>query len=102
MLFLAELYLPAGTPVAEVAWAARVAALRAAGAGEIPRFILAVFVPPDECCYALYGADSAEQVIAAGGLAGVEFDRVSAAMAVLEPGWPMCVVSRVHCAFLFF
>jgi hypothetical protein len=102
MLFLAELYLPGGTSVTEVARAARVAALRAAGAGEIPRFILAVFVPSDECCYSLYGADSAAQVIAAGALAGLEFDRVSPAVAVLDPVWPMCVVSRVHSAFLFF
>jgi hypothetical protein len=88
MLFLAEFYLPAGASVAEVARLARAGALRAAGSGEVPRFISAVFVPSDESCYALYGADSAAQVAAAGAMAGLEFDRVSVAVAVLEPVRP--------------
>jgi hypothetical protein len=102
MLFLAEFYLSAGTSVAEVARIARTAVLRAAGGDEVPRFMLAVFVPSDECCYALYSADSAAQVSAAGALAGLEFDRVSAAVVVLAPIGPMYVVSRVHTAFPYF
>jgi hypothetical protein len=73
MLYLAEFYLAADSSVAEVARRA------SAGAGQNPaavRLIQAVFVPSDECCFLLYAADSAEDVITAGALAGLEFDRI--------------------------
>lgn len=83
MLFLAELYLPRGGQVSDVARQARAGAASAAGEGLSVSFVQAVFVPLDECCFVLYRSCSAADVSAAGALAGLEFDRVAAAEAVL-------------------
>jgi hypothetical protein len=79
MLFLAELYFPHGGRVDEVARRAREGAASAAGEGRSVSFVQAIFVPLDECCFVLYQSESAADVSAAGVLAGLEFDRVSAA-----------------------
>jgi hypothetical protein len=81
MLFLAELYWPRGALIADVARLARAGAVRAGGDGLSIRFIQAICVPHDECCFILYQCDSADAVLAAGARAGLEFDRVSAAQA---------------------
>jgi hypothetical protein len=84
MLYLAEFYLAADSSVAEVARRA------SAGAGQDPaavRFIQAVFVPSDECCFLLYAADLAEDVITAGTLAGLEFDRIGPCRLARANGW---------------
>ncbi len=83
MFFLAEFYLPASAALAEVAWQAAVGAAAAASAGAPIRLVQAVFVPSDEICFALYEAGSVAEVTTAGSLAGLEFDRVAAARAVL-------------------
>jgi len=83
MLFLAELYLPHGGQVREVAQRARAGAASAADQGLTVGVVQAVFVPLDECCFVLYESESIAGVTAAGALAGLEFDRVSAAEAVL-------------------
>lgn len=80
MLYLAEFYLPADISLAGVARAARAGAAQAARTGAQVRFIRAVFVPQDESCFALYQASSAEEVTAAGALAGLEYDRVVKAL----------------------
>jgi hypothetical protein len=85
MLYLAELYLSAGASVAEFAGQARAAAARTAGTANAVSFLQAVFVPHDECCYALFEAGAAADVVTAGALAGLEFDRVSLAAAVVQP-----------------
>jgi hypothetical protein len=84
MLFLAESYLPAGASVAEFVRQARAAAARAAATGNPVSFRQAIFVPQDECCYALFEARAAADVTTAGALAGLEFDRVSLAVAVVQ------------------
>lgn len=67
MLYLAEFYLPAGEVfLAELAGTAG--------------FVLAIHVPADETCFALYHAHSAEAVMAAGERAGIAFERVAAAI----------------------
>jgi Protein of unknown function (DUF4242) len=81
MLYLAEFYLPAGASLTGVARQARAGAAQAARTGAQVRFIQAVFVPHDESCFALYQASSAEEVTAAGALAGLEYDRVVEALA---------------------
>src|ERR1700680_4543655 len=81
MLFLAELYLPRGGSLADVARLARAGAAAAAGAGPEVRFVQAIFVPLDESCFVLYHAESAADVTAAGTRAGLNFDRVAAALA---------------------
>jgi hypothetical protein len=81
MLYLAELYLPRGVPLADVARRARAGADRATEGGPLVRFVQAVFVPADESCFVLYQADSAADVTAAGTRAGLAFDRVAAAVA---------------------
>ena len=81
MLYLAEFYLPAGASLTCVARRARAGAAQAARTGAQVRFIQAVFVPQDESCFALYRAGSAEEVTAAGALAGLDYDRVVAALA---------------------
>jgi hypothetical protein len=83
MLYLAELYLPRGGLVADVARMAKVGAANATDAGLGIRFMQAVFVPLDECCFVLYQAVSASDVTTAGQMAGLQFDRVSRATAVL-------------------
>ena len=83
MLYLAEFYLPAGASLTGVARRARAGAAQAAArTGAQVRFIQAVFVPHDESCFALYQASSAEEVTAAGALAGLEYDRVVEALTV--------------------
>jgi hypothetical protein len=80
MLYLAELYLPRGASLADVALRARAGA-GAAGTGPPVRFVQAIFVPLDESCFVLYQAESAAAVAAAGTRAGLTFDRVAAALA---------------------
>jgi hypothetical protein len=81
MLYLAELYLPRGASLADVARLARAGADAAAGNEPPIRFIQAIFVPVDESCFMLYRAGSAAEVTAAGTRAGLTFDRVAAALA---------------------
>jgi hypothetical protein len=81
MFYLAELYLPRGASLADVARLARAGADAAAGAGPPIRFIQAIFVPADESCFVLYEAESTADVTAAGRRAGLTFDRVAAALA---------------------
>jgi hypothetical protein len=83
MLFLAELYLPRGEEIGEVARRAREGAASAAEAGRSVSFVQAVFVPHDECCFVLFRSESATDVATAGVRAGLEFDRISIAEAVL-------------------
>jgi hypothetical protein len=83
MLFLAEFYLPASAALADIARRAALGAAEAASAGTPIRLIQTVFVPSDEICFALYQAGSIADVTAAGSLAGLEFERVTAALAVL-------------------
>lgn len=83
MFFLAEFYLPASAALSEVVRRAATGAAAAASAGAPIRLVQAVFVPSDEICFALYEAGSAADVTAAGLLAGLEFERVTAALAVL-------------------
>jgi hypothetical protein len=83
MLFLAELYLPHGGQIAEVARRAREGAVIATAVGRSVSFVQAVFVPDDECCFVLFQSESVADVAEAGARAGLEFDRVSAAEAVL-------------------
>jgi hypothetical protein len=92
MLFLAEFYLPGGTPLDSVAARARAGAERAASDGAQVSFVTAIFVPQDESCYALYRAAAAAEVTAAGSLAGLAFDRVTAA--VVSDGMPPTAVRR--------
>ena len=80
MLYLAELYLPRGASVAEVARRARAGAEATAGAGAPVSFLRAVFLPADESCFVLFRAGSAAAVVAAGTNAGFAFDRVAAAV----------------------
>jgi len=81
MLYLAEFYLPGGASLAAVVRRARAGAAEAARAGAKACFVRAIFVPRDESCFVLYLAGSAEEVTAAGVLAGLEFDRVAEALA---------------------
>lgn len=76
MLYLAEFYLPAGSALAGVASRARAGGDQAARGGAQVRFVRAIFVPQDESCFALYQAGSAQDVTAAGHLAGLVFDRI--------------------------
>jgi hypothetical protein len=82
MLFLAEFYLPAEGSAAVINRLSRMRADSSALASSTARFLQAVFVPQDECCYVLFQAPAAADVMAAGALAGLEFDMVSAAVAV--------------------
>jgi hypothetical protein len=88
MFFLAEFYLPASAALSDVARQAATGAAQAASAGAPStgapvRLIHVVFVPSDETCFVLYEAGSVAEVTAAGLLAGLEFDRVATARAVL-------------------
>lgn len=91
MLLLAEFYWPAGASVAEAARRARAGAASAAGTGAAVRFIQAIFVPADECCYALFEASTMAEVTAAGALARLEFDRLSSAVLIpaADETWPL-------------
>jgi hypothetical protein len=92
MLYLAEFYLPGGSSLDGVACRARAGAELAARAGARVSFVTAIFVPQDESCYALYRAGGAAEVTAAGSLAGLAFDRVTAA--VVSDGMPPAAVRR--------
>lgn len=81
MLYLAELYLPRGASLADLARLARAGADAAADTGPEVRFIQAIFVPQDESCFVLFQAESAADVTAAGTRSGLTFDRVAAALA---------------------
>ena len=80
--FLAELYLPATGPggTAEAAARARAAAEEVAGDGDLLRFLRIVFVPGDETCFVAYEAATLEAVAEAGRRAGLDFDRIVAAV----------------------
>jgi hypothetical protein len=78
--YLAELYTPASTALAEVAGKARAGAEQAAAGGAEIRFVQAIFVPQDESCFVLYQADTPDEVSTAGTLAGLVFDRIVPAM----------------------
>lgn len=86
MLYLAEFYLPGAPAPAEVASRARAGAEQAARTGAEVRFLQAILVPQDETCFAIYQAESEQQVTAAGRLAGLTFDRVAAATCTHGPG----------------
>jgi hypothetical protein len=77
VLYLAEFYLPEDASLPGVVRKARAGACRAEA--EV-RFVRAIFVPRDESCFALYLAASADEVTAAGALAGLAFDRVLEAL----------------------
>ena len=81
--YLAELYIPASTALAEVAAKARTGAEHAAQTGASVRFLQAIFVPQDESCFVVYAARTAEEVSTAGALAGLTFDRI--VPAICEP-----------------
>jgi hypothetical protein len=81
MLYLAELYLPGGAALADVARQARAGADAVAATGPPVRFMQAIFVPLDESCFVLYQAESAADVTAAGTRAGLAFERVAVAIA---------------------
>jgi hypothetical protein len=80
--FLAELYLPsAGSGgVVEATARARAAAEELARDGDLLRFLPITFVPGDETCFVAYEAAAAEVVAEAGRLAGLDFDRIVAAV----------------------
>jgi hypothetical protein len=83
MLYLAEFYLPGGvSSISELACRARAAA-PPAGAGSAG-LVLAIHVPDDETCFALYDAQAADAVMSAGARAGIAFERVAAAIL----SWP--------------
>ncbi len=83
MLYLAEFYLPDAICLAELARRARAAGPAATGA-DGAGFVLAIHVPADETCFALYDAQAAEAVVSAGARAGIAFERVAAAVL----SWP--------------
>lgn len=86
MLYLAEFYLPAGTTPASIAQRARAGAEQAAGTGTDITFVEAILLPQDQSCFALYRAERAADVTAAGSLAGLAFDRVTDAMVSHDTG----------------
>ena len=86
MLYLAEFYLPAGTPLASVAQRARSGAEQAVRTGVDIAFVEAIFLPRDENCFVLYRAASAADVTAAGSLGGLAFERVTSAVVSRSPG----------------
>lgn len=86
VIYLAEFYLPGSATLAHTVSRARAGAEEAARAGAQVRFVQAIFVPQDESCFALYLAFSEQQVVTAGRLAGLVFDRVvSAVCAPMTP-----------------
>ncbi len=94
VLYLAEFYLPGTATLAEVTARALRGAEQAVRGGATVRYVQAIFVPQDESCYALYHAESARDVVAAGAEAGLVFDRIVTAhlTSVTAPGG--------HCARL--
>ncbi len=86
MYYLAEFYLPGDVDLADLTRQARLAAEELSGGSSV-RFRYAIHVREDESCFAVYDADSAESVAAAGTLAGLTFDRIAQAV-VTECGVP--------------
>lgn len=83
MRFLAEFYLSSdGEDLRELAGRARMAAVQASQGGPAVRFLYAVHARADESCFAVYDAESAQAVVAAGECAGIAFDRVVEAATV--------------------
>jgi hypothetical protein len=79
MRYLAEFYLPGrGVDLADLARRARASAEQSSRSGPAVRFVSAIHAPEDESCFAIYDADSAAGVTAAGSLAGLVFDRIVA------------------------
>jgi hypothetical protein len=80
--FLAEFYLPATSPggTAEALARARAAAEEVAREGDLLRLLRIIFVPGDETCFVAYEAASSEAVAEAGRRAGLDFDRIVAAV----------------------
>jgi hypothetical protein len=81
--YLAELYIPASSALADVAAKARAGAEHAAATGAQIRFLQAIFVPQDESCFVLYQAGTPDEVSTAGTFAGLVFDRIMPA--ICEP-----------------
>jgi hypothetical protein len=81
MYYLAEFYLPGDVDLAEVTRRAGAAA-EELSSGAAVRFRFAIHVREDESCFAIYHADSAESVEAAGALAGLTFDRIGEAVVI--------------------
>ncbi len=79
MYYLAEFYLPGSVDLPDLARHARAAA-EGVGGSSAATFRYAIHVPEDENCFAVYEAKSAESVAAAGTLAGLTFDRITAAI----------------------
>ncbi|HET7017701.1 MAG TPA: hypothetical protein VFI65_27505 [Streptosporangiaceae bacterium] len=78
MRYLAEFYLPnGGSGLAELASRAEAAARRVPGPDGAVTFLSAIYLPDDESCFAIYEAESMDLVLAAGTLAGLEFDHVA-------------------------
>jgi hypothetical protein len=86
VLYLAESYLPGCPALADLASRARAGAEQAGRAGARVRFLQVILVPQDETCFAIYQAQSAQQVTEAGRLAGLAFDRVVAAQCTWTAG----------------
>jgi hypothetical protein len=80
--FLAELYLPTTGPggIAEAAARARGAAEELGRDGNLLRFLRIIFVPGDETCFVAYDAATTEAVAEAGRRAGLDFERIVAAV----------------------
>jgi hypothetical protein len=77
MRYLAEFYLPRlGADLAGLARRARATAEQSSRTGPAVHFVSAIHAPADESGFALYEADSAAAVTAAGSLAGIVFDRI--------------------------
>lgn len=80
MVYLAEFYLSGEASLTELADRARAGAEQACHDGHEVGLVQVIFVPQDENCFAVYRADSAADVALAGGLAGLDFDRVVPAL----------------------
>ncbi len=95
--FVAEQYLPAAAPSANVKLAdvARRAAEQLAGEGTQVRFLRSIFIPEDETCFHFYLAESAEAVQVAAARASLRLERVAEAVSWLpdEAAQP-CVVGQ--------
>ncbi len=85
MFFLAEFYLPASASLADIAQQARQGAAAASADVAPVRFAGAIFVRSEETCFALFEAPTAAVVAAAAAVAGLEFDRIAAALLECGP-----------------
>jgi hypothetical protein len=92
VLYLAEFYFPGSeAALADLARRAHAAATAPAAPDIAPGagcagFVLAIHVPADEICFALYDAQGADAVLSAGARAGITFERVTAAILLAGPG----------------